>query len=829
MTRVDLSGEWTLQNRDRGIEIPAHLPGDNFSALFEAGIIPDPYLGDNELSCRWVGESEWTFSRTFTVSDDLLTGRNLYLHIESLDTCAEILMNGKSAGSSSNMFTRFRQTVTQLLHPGENTIEIVITPAETEARRRAANLTYPIPHTEFPVQSPGRNLIRKTQCHSGWDWGPCLMVSGMYGEIYLEAVPRFRIDYLHAAPRPAGEEWIVDGTLELYSYIEGEIPVSISIPDLPGQVESDKTFPISPGANRLDLSVTAPNPELWWPIGYGNQPLYTLRVVADGTVQELRIGFRTIDVLTGEDEHGRSMVFRVNGRNIFCKGANWIPVEALPSRESEMKLSRLLSDAAFANMNMLRVWGGGRYESDRFYDICDEKGILIWQDFMFSCACYPSDAGFLEEVEEEVRHQVKRLKTHPSLALWCGNNECLGALTWYEVSRKNRDRYLVDYDRLYHGVVEKNVRSLDPGRKFWSSSPSGGPADYSDCWHDDTRGDMHYWSVWHEGKPFESYYDVIPRFCSEFGFQSFPSMETLRSFAHTDQMNLTSPIMEHHQRHPRGNTIIIETLSRYFRFPEKLEHFIYLSQVQHAMAMKTAVEFWRSRRPICMGALYWQLNDLWPSISWSSIEYSGKWKLLHYAAKRFFDPVHITAFFHEGNLEIWGLNDLETQLEGELSISYIGFDGEIISTETRGCNIPAEASALWHTLPRDECPVGKNQGVLRVKFISRGYERENDLFPASPKRCFPEVPDIKVVTGLVNAEVTLTLETDKPAFFVTFDQGSIAGLFSDNCFSLYPGEKKTVTFTWRETDQAGKSAANREDTLKKLENDLRLYHLRDTY
>ena len=283
---------------------------------------------------------------------------------------------------------------------------------------------------------------------------------------------------------------------------------------------------------------------------------------------------------------------------------------------------------------------------------------MIWHDMMFSCALYPSTPGFLANVEREIRHQVKRLRDHPCIALWCGNNEDVGALTWYPESRKNRDRYIVDYDRLNEGVIGRVVDECDPTRTFWPSSPSAGRGDYSDNWHDDRRGDMHYWSVWHESKAFSAYYEVSPRFCSEFGYQSFPSVELARGYCPPGQMNVTSPVMEHHQRHGRGNALIVEMFTRYFRMPEGFENFVYLSQVQQALAIKTAVEHWRHLRPTCMGTLYWQLNDNWPVCSWSSLEYGGKWKLLHHAARRFYAPTIVSAFQRpDRTVEVWLTSD----------------------------------------------------------------------------------------------------------------------------------------------------------------------------
>ncbi len=317
-------------------------------------------------------------------------------------------------------------------------------------------------------------------------------------------------------------------------------------------------------------------------------------------------------------------------------------------RQKESVYRRLIDDARKANINMLRIWGGGQYEKDVFYEICDELGILLWHDLMFACSLYPSINWFLREVANEIAYQIPRLQHHPCIALWCGDNEVIGALQWYEESKKNRDKYVANYLRL-NDFVGSKCKEYDPTRVFWPSSPCSGSMDFSDNWHDDRSGDIHYWDVWHGGKSFEAYYDVTPRFCSEFGFQSFPVLPTVAQYAEKSQWNITAAHMKHHQKNKRGNSIMLEMCSRYFRMPESFEQHLYISQVQQACAMQIGIEYWRTMRPVCMGTLYWQLNDNWPGASWSSIDYTGRWKLLHYQLKKSFEPVLLT-LRHRGDM-----------------------------------------------------------------------------------------------------------------------------------------------------------------------------------
>ena len=445
-------------------------------------------------------------------------------------------------------------------------------------------------------------------------------------------------------------------------------------------------------------------------------------------------------------------------------------------------------------MNMIRVWGGGKYESDDFYSLCDESGILVWHDMMFSCALYPATQDFLTSVGEEIRHQVKRLRDHPCIAVWCGNNEDVGALTWFPESRQNRDRYLVDYDRLNEGTIGRIVDECDPTRTFWPSSPSAGRGDYSDNWHSDKRGDMHFWSVWHEGKPFSAFIDVTPRFCSEFGFQSFPSMDAICMYAAPEDFNATSPVMEHHQRHPRGNSIITEMFTRYFRVPEGFESFVYLSQVQQVLAIRTAVEHWRRMRPTCMGTLYWQLDDNWPVCSWSSIDYSGTWKLLHYAARRFYAPVLLSGRLTESHLEVWITNDLTEEVRRNPVTSVFDFAGRKVREEHAEVTAPAGSSRLvrrWHL---SELITSSERQFVHLRLADAPEETGSEVFLTEPKRCSLSDANVTLDCRQTDNGYSITVSAERPAFFVSLFAAGIRGEFSDNCFTLLPASPRVISF-----------------------------------
>ncbi|MCA1950579.1 MAG: glycoside hydrolase family 2 protein [Treponema sp.] len=868
MARIDLSGTWTLHLESPvlgRVNIPCSIPGDSHSALLASGLIPDPYQGTQELDVQFLNQEDMVLEQDFTLSETELEQGTPYLFFESIDTVAEIFLNEQRLGETNNMFRALALDATGLLKSGTNRLTIHFHSAEKAAAERAQSLPYPIPHSSYPVQSPHRNQIRKVQCHSGWDWGPCLMVSGLYGACYLDFASPGRIEVLSARTIAKDQDlWEIPVTV--HYYIPDKFPASspvastiqnyplvleISLRDPKGNLvaEQHQEYTIQgPGLHQLKAFLTIQNPQIWWPAGYGEQPLYTIEAAvhpATGdskAVQKAakRIGFRILTVITEDDETGRSMTFRVNGRDIWAKGANWIPMDAFPSRQTPERYRQLLTDMVQANMNMVRVWGGGQYERDIFYDLCDELGILVWQDMMFSCSTYPADPAFLENVRGEVRYQVLRLKEHPSIALWCGNNENVGALTWYPETRANRDRYIIDYDRLNEGAVGSTIRALDPDRPWWPSSPSAGPDDFSDNWHSDGRGDMHYWNVWHEGKPFEAYYDVTPRFCSEFGYQSFPSEETVATYCSEDQRNLTSPVMEHHQKNPRGNSIIIENFSRYFRFPEGFANMLYLSQVQQALAIKTAVEYWRSHRPICMGALYWQLNDLWPVASWSSIEYGGKWKLLHYAARHFFAPIALVSFVKDGIIQVHLINDTDRMLSGRVTIAFIDFSGLTIQELTVPIQDEGEGARQVWSLPLKDLAVPPNQvflqGTLHIDELPRDscardpHEPDKSLkttsFLVPPKQCSLETPTIQ--SHLFTAknykgetELVLQLSTDRPAFYVAIDIPGLKGHWENNMMTLLPGNLYSISFVPQKDQPL--------PPLDYCQKNLRIRHLRETY
>lgn len=801
-----LNGEWRLSTTSCANipTIPATLPGDTYSALLDAHVIPDPYYAKNELEVQRYAGYEWTFEREFTVDEAFLDSRAIFLDYAMADTFCTLRLNGTVVLETANAFCAYHPEVRSLLRPGVNTISFTFRPPAPEAERLGQDPEVAsIPWCSNSVIRHN-NLIRKVICHGGWDWGITLIVAGVYEDIRLTAVDQARIDYLYAEQRHGDGEVAVTAIAEVSALQDGPQTISFSFNGETKTVTAD----LKAGVNVIRQQFQVTNPRLWWPAGYGDQPLYPLTAAVDGDEKTVQLGLRTMEVISERDDDGKSFVVRVNGTDIFCKGADWIPCDALVSRQTPERYENLISSAVSANMNMLRVWGGGQYEREVFYELCDRKGVLVWQDLMFSCAIYPSTEWFFELLRPELEHNVKRLRHHASLALWCGDNECLGATRWHGEHRRMELTLL--FDRL-NRFLTPIMGVLDPERIFWPSSPCGGPGDLSDGWTNDNVGDMHYWQVWHGGKSFDAYYSVRPRFCSEFGYEAFPSKELVDTFCPPEEQNLFAPIMDHRQKCNLGNAPILAMFYKYFRLPETFESFLYLSQTQQALAIKTGVEFWRSTRPRCMGTLFWQLNDNWPTVSWSSIEYSGKWKQLQYHARRFFAPV-MTTFLKEKPdqpLRLITVSDLTAPAALAAKVTAFDFLGRELGSQLLETTLQPGASLTHEAFDLSALvPAGTpdNGFFLYAETDARTDDgrqfSHQNTYVADVYKNLPMQPaNIAVaVRDDANGALKVELMADRPAFYVTLDSPGIPGNFSDNSLTLLPGRVTTLTFTpWTST------------------------------
>ena len=631
MKKQSLNGAWILDIPGSAFpETKASVPGSVYHDLLQAGLIPDPFYRHNEDDALKIMEYDFVYSRDFSVEKDLLGCDAVLLRCHGLDTLAVIEINGQEAGRADNMHRTWEFDVKALLHEGRNSIRVTLRSPTKYIRKEFKRR--PIEGSADAME--GFPHLRKAHCMFGWDWGPHLPDAGIWRDIELVGIEtaRFRDVYV-TQQHETGKV-----TLHIASHIDavtaGETKVAVTVTGPDGKAVCGE------GA---ECTLEIPDPKLWWPAGLGGQPLYTVEVTlsAGGKIVDTwknRIGLRTLTIHREKDEWGECFCHRVNGVDVFAMGADYIPEDNLLPRVTPERTRRLLEDAKAANMNTIRVWGGGYYPGDDFYDSCDELGLMVWQDFMFACAAYELSEAFEENVTAEFTDNIRRLRHHASLALWCGNNEIESFVPMGRWVSNQQE--IADYIKLYEYIMPKLLKKEDPQTFYWPSSPSsGGSFDDPSA---DNRGDSHYWAVWHGLKPFTDYRNHFLRYTSEFGFQSFPCMATIESFTEPEDRNVFSYVMEKHQRNASANGKIAEYLSQTYLYPSTFDAFVYASQLLQAQAMQYGVEHWRRNRGRCMGAVVWQLNDCWPVTSWASIDYYGRWKALHYYEKRFFAPVLVS-------------------------------------------------------------------------------------------------------------------------------------------------------------------------------------------
>ncbi len=627
MRKVTLSGAWELQIVGEGPTFPATVPGSVYHDLLAAGYMEDPYWRDNEIAALALMDHDFVYERTFTLTQDLFNCDAVLLRCEGLDTVASLTVNGMFAGEACNMHRIYEFDVKALIHAGDNHIAITF-----RSPTRYIKGAYEKSRADGTSDAmTGFPLLRKAHCMFGWDWGPRLPDAGIWRNIMLLGIERARIEGVYVTQTHEADSVTLHIHTDVSRLAPAEFHVNVAVTAPDGEVYT---------ASEENCKILIKNPALWWPNGFGAQPLYTVNVVLhfEGTTLdtwERRIGLRSMTMHIEKDAWGECFCHRVNGVDIFAMGADYIPEDNILPRVNPARTRRLLEDAAAAHFNAIRVWGGGYYPDNSFYDACDELGLIVWQDFMFACAVYNLSESFEENIRAEIADNVRRLRHHASLGLWCGNNEMeqfVAEGLWVSSPRQK-----ADYIKMYEYIIPAILKQEDPATFYWPASPSsGGSFDFP---NDPDRGDVHYWQVWHGGLPFPDYRNHLFRYVSEFGFQSFPCMKTIESFTEPEDRNVFSYVMEKHQRNASANSKIIGYLAQMYLYPRDLPSLVYASQLLQAQAMQYGVEHWRRNRGRCMGAVIWQLNDCWPVASWSSIDYYGRWKALHYYAKRFFAPV----------------------------------------------------------------------------------------------------------------------------------------------------------------------------------------------
>ncbi|MBD3239852.1 MAG: glycoside hydrolase family 2 protein [Chitinivibrionales bacterium] len=801
MQVLSLNGTWSVTQKRTRERIPATVPGTIHTDLLAAGKVDDPFYRDNEAKTLWVAEKDWVYSRQFRVPADLLNHERVLLRCDGLDTFATAKINGTVLGRTDNQFRRWEFDVKDILKTGANTIEITFESVWPYIRKKEAkrHLRTPkcIAHEEY-----GRPWVRKSQCNFGWDWGPVLVTCGIWKDIVLEAFDTARIGHVGFAQQHAGRKVALETVIELDRTGRQAVSAAVDI-TIDGTRVAGETVAIkgARGVSRLAIR----NPRLWWPSGMGEQPLYTVTVTltdnADNVLDTVtrRVGLRTLRLSRKKDRWGESFEFVVNDVPFFAKGANWIPSDQFVPRVTEQQYRHLLHSAADANMNMLRIWGGGIYENDIFYDICDELGMCVWHDFMFACSAYPGDdKAFVENVRVEAEQQVQRIGHHACMALWCGNNEleqgAAGPGTWPSMNWKY-------YKPIFDKLLAQAVRKHAPQTDYWPSSPHS-PYGKRENHSNPECGDAHLWAVWHGRQPFEWYRTAYHRFCSEFGFQSFPEPATVAAYTVEADRNVTSPIMEFHQRGAHGNPNIMQYMLHWFRMPVGMDNTIWLSQIQQGLSVKYAVEHWRRNMDRCRGALYWQINDCWPVASWASIDYFGRWKALHYMAKKFFAPVLVSGVedADKHTVEMYVSCDAKASVNGELRWMLIDVNGKTIRKGTKSVRVSGDTSRKVATVSfaAEARTLDLRNTMLWLELHDANGTLVSDNFVTFKTYKHIDLQDPQVAVTVKQrrgGSFAVSLKAKRPALCVFARLEGADAVFSDNFVHVRPGRTTTLTVT----------------------------------
>jgi len=827
---IEINHNWTFSEKGKELWMEAAVPGCVHTDLIRNGLIEDPFYRLNEHDVQWIDKKDWVYKTLLDVPAALMEKQQIVLQFLGLDTHADVFLNEQLILEADNMFREWEVDVKGVLREGSNELEIMFHSPINTGIEKYDNYPHRLETSDNDLakigQVPGEKAvsphIRKAQCHFGWDWGPRLVTSGIWKPILLKGWNEARINDLRIV-----QNSLSDSKASLTAYFEieskGVRQGTVSV-EVMHSVFASNEVEIREGSHVYAVDFEIEDPRRWWTNGLGEAYLYQVSGILNTTegVQKLthKIGLRTIELIRDKDQEGTSFYFKLNGYPVFMKGANYIPSDAFLDRVSPEKYEKIIMTAKESNFNMLRVWGGGIYEKDIFYDLCDKHGMLVWQDFMFACNMYPGHPEFLESVEKEAIDNIKRLRNHPCLALWCGNNEVLSA--WWLWGWKERaeaenqagaNAQWKAYKDIFLDVLPGAVAANDPDRFYWASSPQSGDSIAEDL----ANGDSHYWGVWWGKEPFENYHSYLARFMSEYGFQSFPEIKTVKEYAAESDFDIYSEVMQSHQRSSIGNVTIETYMLRDYKKPPDFESYLYLSHVLQAEGVKKAMEGHRIAMPYTMGSLYWQINDCWPVASWSSTDYYVRWKALQYFSKKAFAEVLLAPRNEDGIMKVHVVSDRLTAFEGTLSLRLLNFSGETAWSEEGTIDVAANTSALQFEIPVKQLlgSHGANEHLLEAKLLENGKEISSNLYYFAP---------IKEI-DLPKAEITLKASNTEEGYMLELTSDVLAknvylsmdgeGFFEDNYFDLLPGESKLIHL--------------KTDLKAGIKREIRVKTIRDTY
>lgn len=795
-----MNDNWTFYKLGDSKEMKAFVPGNIQSDLLNAGKIKDPFLKLNEKDIEWIEKEEWMYKKHFNVSAIQLQSDAIYLNFAGLDTFAEVFLNGKSILETNNMFVQWKIAVKNVLKVGVNTLEVKFKSTYNIGKELASKskITYPADNETGAVKiSP---FIRKAGYQFGWDFAPRVLTTGIWKDVSMHFVNSAFIEDIRVSNSIEGSNLAtISSDITLSVLKAGKYSLKVQVegkPNLSAQLLVD----LVPGSQNLKLNFKIPSPELWWPNGSGAQKRYQLVYTLELRGKEIsakkfQLGLNKIEVVNEPDNLGQSFFFKVNGKPVFIKGANFVPISAMPNgKVDSAKLEFLFKSMKESHFNMIRIWGGGVYESDYFYDLADEYGIMVWQDFPFACTMYPSDQGFLKSVELEARQNIKRLRNRPSLAIWCGNNEIdVGWKNWgwqqkYGYDADDIKELEAGYEKIFKSLLPKLVAELDGDRFYFHSSPISNWGKLEEF----SIGDNHHWGVYHGEQPFSSYQEKIPRFNSEFGFQSFPSWETL-IYISGEKVDLDGDILKERQKSYKGNSLLTKYMNWYYKVPAAPSDYVYLTQLQQAEGMSLAILASRVSQPRNMGVLMWQLNDVWPAISWSAIEFNGKWKAAQYFIKKAFSPIALHMQGDANKLLFSIVSDLPTNQIVKIETWRYSFQGSKVKVLDKEILLGSASTSF---------PLNFSQALQNSEYLystlSINDKKIDEYFhyPSAVKDLeLPINPSIKWELASADAEdnYLLTMSSDKLTKNILISiEGESNVHLSNNFFDMLPGKIYTV-------------------------------------